>query len=59
MKSYVGLKERCKPEIFETEIEPSRETHPEFDVIYGPFKSRADAERYVQAMVKGVACGEG
>ena len=59
MKIYVGLKEKAKPAIFESEKEPSKETHPQYDIIYGPFKNREDAEKYVAAMGRGVACGEG
>ncbi len=58
MKPYVGMKEKAKPEIFEAE-NPTKETHPQFDVIYGPFKTREDAERYVKATNQGVACSEG
>ncbi len=58
MKPYVGTKEKSKPEIFEAD-NPTKMTHPQFDVIYGPFKTRVDAERYVKAMDQGVACSEG
>ena len=57
MKNYVGLKEKAKPEIFESNIEPSKETHPLYDLIYGPFKSRQEAEKYVNAMGE-LACGD-
>lgn len=40
MKIYVGLRENVKPTVFESEKEPSKETHPQYDVIFGPFKSR-------------------
>jgi hypothetical protein len=59
LKIYVGLKEQAKPSIFDSAKEPSKETHPQFDVIYGPFKNKEDAEKYVNAMGRGVACGEG
>jgi hypothetical protein len=59
MKIYVGLKEKTKPAIFESEIEPTRVTHPQFDIIYGSFKSREDAQTFVNDMNQGVACGEG
>ena len=59
MKLYVGLKEKAQPTIFECEKEPSKETHPQYDIIYGPFKRREDAEKYVKAMECGVACSEG
>ena len=50
MKLYIGLEERANPSIFESEKEPSREMHSQYDIIYGPFKSREDAEKYVTAM---------
>lgn len=59
MKIYVGLKEKTKPAIFESEKEPATKTHPQYDIIFGPFRSREDAEKYVAAMDQGVACGEG
>jgi hypothetical protein len=59
MKLYVGLKEKFKPTIFESEILPNKETHPQYDVIYGPFKNKEDFKKYVKAMDCGVACGEG
>jgi hypothetical protein len=57
LKIYVGLKEEAKPAIFEAEKESSKETYPQYDVIYGPFKSREDAEGYVKAMGE-LACGD-
>lgn len=57
MGIYVGLKEKSKPEIFETDTEPT-ETHPKYDIIYGPFKTIKDAESYVNAM-GNLACGDG
>jgi hypothetical protein len=57
MGTYVGLKENAKPAIFESETEPTKVTHPQYDIIYGPFKTREDAERYVNAM-GGLACGD-
>jgi arsenate reductase len=54
---YVGLKEKSNPEIFDSEKEPTKETHPQYDIIYGPFKSIDDAQRYVKAM-GGLACGD-
>jgi hypothetical protein len=59
MKLYVGLKEKAQPTIFENEKDPGKDTHPQFDIIFGPFKSREDAEKYVAAMDQGVACSEG
>jgi hypothetical protein len=59
MKIYVRLKEKAKPAIFESEKEPNKETHPQHDIIFGPFKSREAAEKYVAAMDQGVAFSEG
>ena len=57
MKPYVGIKENCKPEIFESEPLTDK-VHPQYDIIYGPFNSREDAERYIKAM-GNLACGQG
>ena len=59
MKIYVGLKEQTKPTIFDSEKEPNKETLPQFDVIYGPFENKENAEKYVNAVGRGVACSEG
>ena len=48
MKTYVGLKEKTKPVIFESETEPGKETHPQYEIIHGPYKSKAD--EHVSAM---------
>ena len=58
MGIYVGLKEKAKPEIFESEIEPTKETHSKYDIIYGPYKTIKDAEKYVNAM-GNLVCGDG
>jgi hypothetical protein len=55
---YVGLKENARPEIFDMCTEPSAEVKAMFDVVYGPYKSREDAKKYVKAMGE-LACGEG
>jgi len=59
LKYYVGIKEKVPPSIFESEEQPNNETHPLFDFFFGPFKSKEDAEKYVKAMNRGVACSEG
>jgi len=59
MKIYIGLKAKVKPAIFESDKEPTKDTHPLYDVIYGPFKNVEDAEKFVAAMDQGVACSEG
>ncbi len=58
MKPYVGMNEKEKWIIFEAD-NPTKMTHPQFNVIFGPFKTREDAERYLKAMDQGVACSEG
>jgi hypothetical protein len=59
MKLYVGLKEKVKPTIFESEKEPDKETYPQYEIIYGPFKNKEDAEKYLNAMDCGVTCRAG
>lgn len=58
MSVYVGIKEKVKPEIFKSETPPSKESHPQYDFVYGPFKTFEDAQKYVEAM-SGLACGDG
>jgi hypothetical protein len=58
LKIYVGLTEKTKPAILEAETEPNKESHPQYDTIYDPFKSKEDAEKYVKAMGE-LACGDG
>lgn len=55
---YVGFKEKKKPEIFSSETRPTKETHPQYDFMYGPFKSTQEAQSYINAMT-GLACGDG
>ena len=43
MEIYIGFKENKKPELIESEIEPTKETHPQYDFIYGPFKTADEA----------------
>jgi hypothetical protein len=50
MKVYTGLKEKTKPEIFEVEDKPTKETYLRYNIIYGLLKSKEDAERYIKAM---------
>jgi hypothetical protein len=52
------MKEKAKPEIFESEIVPTKDSHPQYEFSYGPFNTREDAQRYVKAM-GGLACSEG
>jgi hypothetical protein len=55
---YVGLREKAKPEIIESETLPTKESHPQYDFAYGPFKTIEDARKYIKAMGE-LACGEG
>ncbi len=56
MGHYVGIKENAKPLIFESEKEPNKETHAQYDIVYGPFKNKEYAEKYVNTMEHGVCC---
>lgn len=58
MKIYLGFKEGKRPEIVESDTQPTQETHAQYDFFYGPFKSIEDASNYVKAMT-GLACGQG
>lgn len=49
---------KSKTEIFESQTAPTKESHPQYDFVYGPFKTVEDAQRYITAM-GGLACGEG
>ena len=42
-KIYLGFKEGKKPEIILTELEPTIETHSQYDFFYGPFKTVQEA----------------
>jgi hypothetical protein len=55
---YVGMKEKAKPEIIESETSPTKESHAQYDFTYGPFKTIEDAKKYIKAMGE-LACGEG
>ena len=46
---YVGFKSNEKPEIYESEVKQSKETHLEYDFIHGPFESVEKAQKYVSA----------
>ena len=55
---YIGIKEKAKPEIIESEKAPTKESHPQFDFAYGPFKTLEEAQKYLKAMGE-LACGQG
>lgn len=55
---YIGFKENKRPELIEAESMPTKESHPQYDFFYGPFKTKEDASKYVKAMT-GLACAEG
>ena len=55
---YLGFKANKRPELIESDANPTKETHPQYDFFYGPFKTREEASAYVKAMT-GLACGEG
>lgn len=58
MGIYIGVKEKAKPEIIESEKAPAKESHPQFDFAYGPFKTLEEAQKYLKAMGE-LACGQG
>ena len=58
VRVFLGFTANKKPEILEYETKPTKETHPQYDFIYGPFESTKKAQKYIQAM-GGVACGDG
>jgi hypothetical protein len=58
LKIYIGFKKNQNPKIFMSKTKPSKESHPEFDFIYGPFDSREKAQKYIRA-TGGLACGDG
>jgi len=58
MGIYVGFKEKMKPEIFDSVTKPTKESHPQYAFIYGPFESTEKAQNYIDAM-SGLACGDG
>ena len=55
---YIGFQKNAKPEIFESETKPTKESNPQYDFIYGPFKSTTEVQQYVRA-TGGLACGDG
>lgn len=58
MKIYIGLKEKAKAEVIESEMVPTKDSNPQYDFIYGPFKTKEEAQKYIKAMGE-LACGEG
>ena len=57
-KIYLGFKEGKRPEIILSDVVPTKESRPQYDFVYGPFKSVEEASAYVKAMT-GLACGDG
>ena len=57
MRIYVGFKEKKGPEIILSDKEPKK-TDPQYDFIYGPFKTAEEASKYVKAIIC-LACGDG
>jgi hypothetical protein len=56
LQIFVGLKEKAETEIIQSA--PTKESHPQYDFAFGPFKTREDSQKYVKAMGE-LACGEG
>ena len=40
---YLGFKEGKRPEIILADVVPTKESHPQYDFFYGPFKSVEEA----------------
>ncbi len=53
------MKEKLRPEVFESKTTPNKESHPQYDFTVDPFITVEDAKRYVDATGQGVACSEG
>jgi hypothetical protein len=45
-------------EILESDTKPTKETHPQYDFVYGPFESAEKAQKYINA-TGGLACDDG
>jgi hypothetical protein len=58
MGTYVGIKENAKPKVFVSRRKPTKETDPDYDIIYGPFKTVEEAQGYIKAM-EDLACSSG
>ena len=51
LKKYLGLKKNREFEIFESDKTPTKESHPQFDSIEGPFNSSDEAENFKIALI--------
>ena len=58
LMTYLGYKEGKRPEVVESDTQPTAETYPNYDFFVGPFKTREEASNYVKAST-GLACGDG
>ena len=58
LKFYIGFKEKKTPRIFTSKTKPTQITHPEYNFIHGPFETKENAKKYINAM-GGLACGDG
>ncbi len=58
LQIYLGFKEGKRPETIESDTQPTKESHSQYDFFYGPFKTFKEASAYVKAMT-GLACGDG
>jgi hypothetical protein len=57
LEIYLGFKEGKRQETIESDTQPTKESHPQFDFFYGPFKTFEEGSVYVKAMT-GLACGD-
>jgi hypothetical protein len=37
---YIGFKENKRAELIESDAKPTKEPHPQYDFVYGPFKTK-------------------
>lgn len=58
MPIFIGFKDGKRPELIDAETKPTKDSHPQYDFVYGPFKTKEEASQYVAAMT-GLACGDG
>jgi hypothetical protein len=43
LKIYLGFKEGNRPDIIHFDSQPTRESHPKYDLFFGPFKTVEEA----------------
>lgn len=58
MGIYVGLQGKSETSDFRVRDTTCEETHPKYDIIYGPFKTIKDTENYGN-VIGSLACSDG